>query len=68
MNKPKLISNFSWPEISVDKIDHSILGASDYLKEVVKTMRTTLDKVSSGKNAKKFTKLTIVVKTEYFDW
>jgi len=69
---PKLISYAKWAEVDPKKIDTSILSANDYLKELMKRVRASIEKVNfKNKNKEekaKFKKLTLVYKPQYYEW
>lgn len=74
LGKPETISHLKWPEVDPKKIDYAVLAANEYLKDLHHSVRTSLDKLTSQKKGKaevvkpKFTKLSIIIKPEYYEW
>jgi leucyl-tRNA synthetase len=71
-NKPELITYAKWPEVDASKLDVGVLEASDYLKELLKRIRGSIEnqmkKIKNKEEKPKVKKMTLIVRPEYHAW
>jgi len=68
-DRPEFISNVTWPHIEHSQIDYGVIRARAYLKDLYRSLRMSMDKVTSKKKDKiQPKKATLLIASHYFPW